>query len=773
MAVTNPAAQLASAEIKVTLQNLIFSSPPREDGRAFSVWAVETDDGAQVTATAEMEGTAWGAAGDAVVLAGRWHDHPRYGRQFQVDHIRPHIPTGGKGLIRWLCRQEGIGPVTAERVVLALGDDALEKVAADPAAVDSIADLTDRQKDAVHQAAAAYQKEHRRAEVLIWCFRHGFGPVQSEAIWREYGADAPGLLTAHPWLLTGLKGFGFLRADELARSLGVVPDAGQRMTAAVSHALEMAAQEEGHVFLMRSDLVRRTVQMLEEIARKTGYGSSSPGLPARVARAVDDLVDRRGAVEEDGRIYDPYLYHAERQVRAWLAARRTAPGLVSREEADRVAGDPEVRGGLDDVQTAAVAMALCHGASALTGGPGTGKSSSTASILAAIRKVRPGARVLLAAPTGRAARRLAEVTGEEALTIHRLLDFGPVDGGKFGFRRHAGHPLEGDFLVVDESSMADLPLMAALVIAVPPGMPVLFVGDADQLPPVGPGAPFHAITGQGLLPVARLQRIYRQGAGSPIPLAARAVNRGEMPVEVPGDRTFRVVVHPRPPRDLAGAAREAALMQLRQAMAQDVLAAVMALRQRYGFAPDEIQVLTPTRRGPCGAPALNEVLREVLNPQGRHQGIFALASGREFWLGDRVMQLTNDYNKGVFNGEQGRVVAVNVPVGIPTSQGYLEKTGFEVEFEDGSGVRRVPYWSGDAGNLELAYASTIHKSQGSEYPAVVMVVGWDSYLLLQRQLIYTGMTRASRHLIVIAEEGALERAVATVDGVQRNQVLTM
>lgn len=766
-----PATAGSEVEVLATLKTLIFSSPPRQNGSCFSVWAVESDEG-EFTATAPLPGDAWGSPGDDVVLVGQWQDHPRYGRQLAVTSVRPFVPAGAKGLIRWLTRQPGIGQVTATKVVRALGDEAMAIISQDPAAVDKIPGLTGPQREAVRLAAAQYQQDRARAEVLVWCHRYGFGPAQAEAIWEAWQEAAPEILAQDPWALTSLDGFGFLTADDLARRLGVAPHAPARMEAATEHVLRSAASDEGHVYLPRPELVRRTVELLKDIARRTGYGGGDPvTLANAIQKAVDAMVGREDLIcAPPDRVYLRWLYDAEDTVRSWLVRRRQAPGLLSPDEARAIAFDPEVRGKLDEVQAGAVAMALANGASVLTGGPGTGKTATTRAVLAAIRRVKPKAKILLAAPTGRAARRMSEVTGEPAQTIHRLLEFGP-DGDTWTFHRDARYPLEGDYLIIDETSMVDIQLMAALVRAIPPGMGVLFVGDADQLPPVGPGAPFHAIVNKGLLPVTRLERIYRQGAGSPIPVAARAVNKGMVPREVPGDRTLRIVVHQRPPRHLAGQAREEAARKVRQRMADDVLLAVRALRDKYGFAPDEIQVLTPSRRGACGTAELNQRLRAELNPDGKHRGMYVAPSGREFWLGDRVMQVTNNYRKGVFNGEQGRVVEVNVPVRILTPKGVIERTGFVVEFDDGAGGRRVPYYSGDAHELDLAYATTIHKSQGSEYPAVVMVMGWDSFLLLQRQLLYTGITRASRHLIIIAEEGTLARAVETVDGVVRFQAL--
>lgn len=763
-----PAGAGAPIALQATLVRPLFSAPGDGNGRQpFSVWAVAVGEGGafqEVRAVAELEASAWGAEGDEVVLAGEWCEHPRYGRQFRAESVRPALPRGARGLARWLARQGGIGPATASKVVCELGAGALDRVLEDPACLEPLG-LARPQREAVRRAAGLFRQNRVREEVLLFCHQVGLGPVQADAVFREFGPRAPERLRENPWALAALDRFGFLTADSVARVLGVDPASPARLQAALRHILHEATYEEGHVYLPAGDLLERAFLALRDVALKTGYGRGRgaecrEGLP----RALEALRAATGGVAlvdapEGRRAYLPRLRWAEEAVAAWLAGRRSGSGLVGLEAARGLA--ERFRGGLDGVQTGAVAMALSSRASILTGGPGTGKTTCADALAAALVEGLgllaggPRDEVALAAPTGRAARRLAEVTGLEARTIHRLLEYSPaveafrVD--RLGCR----------FLVADECSMVDLPLMAELLTRVPESCSVLFVGDADQLPPVGPGAPFHEIARKDLLPGAKLERIYRQGEGSAIAVNAREVNAGRAPRPVAGDPGYsqRLYPRPRPPR------REALARETRERMARDAVEAVAGLL-REGRAPGDIQVLVPTKRGPAGVRELNERLRQVLNPRGRERGAFPLPGGRELWVGDRVMQLENDYDRMVFNGEIGEVAEI-----LPPAPGERDPAGFVVRFESGSGAVGVKYGRDEAGQVALAYAATVHKAQGCEFPAVVLLVGWDSYLLLKRNLLYTAFTRARERLVVLAEEGALERAAATEDDSVRYQDL--
>ena len=767
------AASAALTALRAELVREIFASP--DPDRPFAVWAViDMDDGASCTAKGEF--AAWGEPGDVVRLQGEWADDPRYGRQFQAQCLLPDVPEGAgeEGLARWLERQPGIGHVTARQVSAAVGDGGIEALAGDQEALARChSAVPSRFHEPLRAAAARAKDDLDRARVVAWCLGHGLGQARAQAVWDAFGADAVARVTADPWGLADLDGFGFALADAVASALGVAPLSGGRLRTAVVHAVREAAGEEGHVYMPGGEVVQRAERALRDIAAKTGYGGGVEGaLPVGLARAMQAAVAATSLDSADGgrRVYLPHLHRAEETVREWIAAASAADaqGLCSPAEAQVLGALPEVRGPLDDVQAGAVAQALCRRASVLTGGPGTGKTTVTRAVIAGARLLGlKDAEILLAAPTGRAARRMHEVTGLPAGTIHRLLEYSPAEG----FRRNAEEPLEGRLLVVDEGSMIDMPLMAALLTAVPAGMSVLFVGDADQLPPVGPGAPFHHLCREAPLPVARMERIYRTDAGGAVAGAAREVNAGRAPEAPASDPVFRAAVFPRAPRHLPEAKREAIGRKTREAMAARVVEEVRRLLAA-GARPADVQVLAPMRKGPLGTPALNAALRPVLNPSAGRGGVFrSKGGGREFWVGDRVVQGRNDYDKGVFNGEQGTVVAAGVPVRVKVRGVEVDRPGFVVEYPDGDGVRRAEYWAGDAGDVSLAFACTVHKAQGGEFPHVVFAIGWDAFKLLSRCLVYTAVSRARDTLTLVREEGALEYAAAHAEDVRRYQRL--
>ena len=763
------------AGLRAELLRCTFSSNDPE--RPFAVWALRSADAAALGGdfTAKGDFAAWGEPGDVVRLSGRWVDDPRYGLQFAAEALVPDLPEPGSvaGLAAWLERCKGIGRATAALVAAAVGEGGIDAFADDAAALGrALGAVPSRYHEPLRAASARAREDRGRARVLAWCLGHGLGQARSQVVWEALGGGAIDRITQDPWSLADLDGFGFRLADGVAAALGVHPLGASRLRAAVVHAVREAAAEEGHVYLPGGEVVRRADADLRDIAAKTGYGRGSEGaLPAGLARAMAVATTgvAGGLVSEDGgrRIYLPWLREAEAAVREWFDAARSdaEAGLAPEDRAAAVAARSGVRGALDDVQLAAVAGALSRRVSVLTGPPGTGKTTVTRAVLAAAGLLGVAAAgCLLTAPTGRAAKRMAEVTGRPAQTIHRLLEYNPA----LGWGRNADCPLDGRLLIVDEASMIDMALMARLLSAVPPRMSVLFVGDADQLPPVGPGAPFHHLCSGGTLPVARLERIYRTDAGGAVARAAREIGAGRVPSAIPGDPAYRDAVFPRAPRGTPDAQREAFGRRVRGQMAARLVDEVRRLLAA-GVSADDVQVLTPLRKGPLGVSALNDRLRDVLNPAGDRAGVFRSKSGREFRVGDRVVHGRNDYGKGIFNGEIGRVAAVNVPVRIPGQERAHQ--GFEVEYADGEGVRRVPYWSRDCGDLSLAFASTVHKAQGGEYPHVVFAVAWDAYKLLDRCLVYTAVSRARDGLFVVREAGALERAAANGTETRRYQWL--
>ncbi len=727
-----------------------------DPARPFAVWAViDVDGGAACTAKGEF--SAWGEPGDVVRLHGEWGDDPRYGRQFAAHGLLPDVPGGAgeEGLARWLERQPGLGRGTARQAAGAVGEGGIEDLAGtDQAALGrALAAVPPRFHDALRAAADRARDDLNRARVTAWCLGHGLGQARAQAVWDAFGADAIERVSADPWCLTDLDGFGFILADGVAAALGVAPLARNRLRAATVHAMREAATEDGHVYLPGGEVVQRADRTLRHIAAETGYGQGTEAaMPAGLARALQGAVadGTLDSAEGGRRVYLPHLRRAEETVREWIAdaAAEDAQGLCSPAEARALAARPEVRGPLDDVQAGAVVQALCRRASVLTGGSGTGKALTTRAVIAGARMIGVADKdILLAAPTGRAARRMHEVTGLPAKTIHRLLEYSPIEG----FRHNAEAPLDGRLLVVDEASMIDMPLMAALLAAVPGKMSVLFVGDADQLPPVGPGAPFHHLCRVAPLPVARLERIYRTDAGGSVARAAREVNAGRAPEAPAGDPAFRATIFPRASRDLPKVRQEETNRRTRAKMAAEVVAEVRRLLAE-GARPAEVQVLVPMRKGSLGTGETNAALRPVLNPLAGQAGggVFRTkGGGREFWVGDRFVQGRNDYDKGVFNGEQGTVVAAGVAVKVTVRNVEVDRPGFIVEYPDGAGVRRAVYWAGDSGDVSLAFASTVHKAQGGEFPHVVFALAWDSFKLLSRCLVYTAVSRARDTLTLV------------------------
>lgn len=677
--------------------------------------------------------------GESLDLTGRWTSHPKYGRQFEVRSYRTVLPATVQGIERYLGSGliKGIGPKTAERIVAHFGVETLEVIDADPARLIEVPGLGPKRTESI---AAAWEEQRAIKEVMVFLQSVDVSTSLAVRVYKKYGDASIGVVKNEPYRLANeVWGIGFKTADAVARAVGIPHDSPERIKAALQYTLSEAG-DGGHCFLPAPNLIADTVELL-------GLGAEP------VARALDELAEAAEHVIADqvpagestvpARYLAPF-YHAERGLAAGLLALLRSEGdrlgVFAAVDWDRAFAWVERRrsASLAPEQAEAVKLALTERVAVLTGGPGCGKSFTVASIVDLARA--KGGKVMLAAPTGRAAKRLAELTGHEATTLHRLLELRP--GGDAAFDRD--NPLDVDLLVVDESSMLDTILANKLVKAVPPGAHLLLVGDVDQLPSVGAGEVLRDVLAAEAIPRVRLTKIFRQAAESGVVANAHRVNRGQGPV-LTGYKDF---FH------FASEDNEAVADQVVDIVANRIPA-------RFGLDPvRDVQVLTPMHRGGPGAGNLNLKLQEALTP-GREGLPERRYGGRVYRVGDKVIQIRNNYAKGaagVFNGTVGTVTALD-----PEAQTLTVRTD---EDED------VGYEFSELDELVHAYAITVHRSQGSEYPAVVVPVTTSAWTMLQRNLLYTAITRAKRLVVLVGSKQALAVAVRTAGTGKRHTGLT-
>ena len=656
------------------------------------------------------------ASGEAIQAGGVWVRDRTHGMQFQAAWVRTAAPTSAEGLEKYLASGllKGIGPHFARRLVAAFGAEVFDVIETAP---DRLRDVEGIGPQRALRISDGWRSQRAVRDIMVFLHGLGVGTSRAQRIYKTYGIDAIPILRDNPYRLArDIHGIGFVVADKMAAKLGIAATAMIRIRAGVGYALAKA-MDEGHCGLPEGELVTQAATLLEV---PTALVDEALALEIGAGRAWSAI-----ASVDETLVFLATLHAAERAIAEHLTAIAAGATPWPAIDADKALAWAGAQHGiaLADEQRAAVALALRSKLLVLTGGPGVGKTTVLKTILQILmaKRVRP----LLCAPTGRAAKRLAEVTGLEARTIHRLLEVNPRDGR---FRRDERTPLDGDLVVVDEASMVDVPLMHALVRAVPRTAALLVVGDADQLPSVGPGQVLADLLASRAIPVARLTTVFRQAAASRIVAAAHQVNAGLMPQTTPEGESgdFYLV-------DAADAERAA----------ERVLALVRErIPRRFGLDPvRDIQVLCPMNRGAAGAKALNLALQAALNPHGTPR---LERFGSAFAPGDKVMQVENDYDKEVYNGDIGRVVSVDV------------EAGALVVDVDG---REIAYDAGELDRLVLAYATTIHKAQGSEYPAVVVPLTTEHYPMLQRRLIYTAITRGRRLVVVVGPKKALGIAV--------------
>lgn len=649
--------------------------------------------------------------GETIRARGHWTNHKQFGRQFAVESfesVLPHTLVGiqkylGSGLIK------GIGPKFAERIVAKFGAKTFEVIDQYSAKLRDVDGIGPERARRIKEAWVA-QKSIR--DIMIFLQGHGISSAQAAKIYKQYGDGALAQVQENPYQLArDIPGIGFKTADGIAAKLGIARDSLHRLKAGLIHVLEEATGD-GHACLPRDLLVRTAAELLtSEIAPLENA--------LKLLALAGDVV-----VEEDA-VYLTGLHRCEREIAARLNQLRLRPVDLPPIQIENALAWVQTRTGvaLAEAQRLAVRTALTEKLTVITGGPGVGKTTIVNSLVQILRAKH--ARVLLAAPTGRAAKRLSETTGAAAQTIHRLLRYNPHEGG---FAHHERRPLPADMVIIDEASMLDLPLAYHLLRAVPPTASLVFVGDVDQLPSVGPGNFLRDLIESERAAVVRLTEIFRQARHSLIITNAHRVNRGELPdlQTKTADADFFFLEQPDPDKVVA---------TIRELCAE-------RLPRRFGFDPmRDVQVLTPMHKGLCGAENLNRELQAALNPRGPQLERY----GRLYRVGDRVMQIRNNYDKDVFNGDLGRIQKLDL---------------IEQELTVDLDGRAVAYDFTDLDELVPAYAITVHKSQGNEYPCVIVPLLTQHYLLLQRNLLYTAITRGKKLVILIGSRKALHLAVA-------------
>ena len=704
-----------------TIEDIVF----RNEENGWTVASFHLDGSGRVSAVGIMP---FLAAGEHVILDGELTEHRDYGEQIKVTAYEISMPQTRSALEKYLGSGmiKGIGPATAKLIVRKFGTETLDIMEAEPHRLTEIPGIGPK-KAAMIAESFAMQNEMRAA--LIFLQGAGLTPALAMKVYRAYGDQSERVLRTNPYRLADeIDGVGFQTADGIARSLGFQADNPDRLASGVRYVLSQAAANMGHVYLPQHELTARAAEVL-------GVQQAQADAAIRAMRLADQLIFE--TVDDISAVYLPRLYRVECETVALILKRRNAPQKkqLSAAEMERSIARCERKLGvtLGQAQREAVAKAVSGDLTVITGGPGTGKTTSINCIL---EMLEGGGTVELCAPTGRAAKRMSEATGRSARTIHRLLEYG---GEVEGFKRDEENPIKADTVVVDEMSMVDIFLMRALLRAVKPGARLILVGDADQLPSVGAGNVLRDLIDSGAVPVARLNEIFRQAQQSRIVVNAHRINRGEYPLIQNRDTDFFLE---------------------RRESAAEVSQSVVALVQRRlpGFLGVDslrgVQVMAPMKKGALGVFQLNRVLQEALNPPSREKPELPRGDG-VFRLGDKVMQVRNDYElewtrgdehgDGVFNGDIGYIVRL--------SRTDREMT---VEFDDG---RRAVYDDSMLDELELSYCISVHKSQGSEFDAVVLPLLNGPQMLLTRNLLYTAVTRAKRLVVIVGREACMRGMV--------------
>jgi exodeoxyribonuclease V alpha subunit len=654
--------------------------------------------------------------GEYVDCVGNWFNDKVYGLQFKSERLSVVHPTTLEGIQKYLGSGmiKGIGPHFADKLVTAFAEQVFEVIEESP---EKLLALPGIGRKRMLQVVAGWGEQKVVREIMVFLQSYGVGTSRAVRIYKTYGNDAVAKVSENPYRLAlDIHGMGFKSADTIAQKIGIPKESAIRAQAGVRHVLQESSGE-GHCANERETLIEAASALLE--------------IPAEIIRtAIDTEIEEKNLVNDklDGKdlIYLSRLHQSEIGVAKNLMRLSSGSTIWAQIEPEDAISMVQKKLAiiLSQSQRKAVELALSSKCLVITGGPGVGKTTIVNSILQIIRA--KDAKILLCAPTGRAAKRLSETTGMQAKTIHRLLEFDPKI---FGFKRGKENPLQADIVVVDESSMIDVVLMNQLLRAIPSGAALLLVGDVDQLPSVGPGSVLADIIDSDVIPVVSLTEIFRQAASSKIIVNAHRINQGLMPLKMERQEelTDFYFVPAETPEDIG-----------------DKVLQIVCERipKRFGFDPiKDVQVLTPMNRGGLGTRSLNIELQKRLNPDA---GVRISKFGSDYGVGDKVIQTVNNYDKEVFNGDIGQVIEMD-----------LEESELLIEFDG----RSVVYSLNELDEISLAYATSIHKSQGSEYAAVVIPLSMQHYMLLERNLLYTGVTRGKSLVVVVGQPRALHMAI--------------
>ena len=698
-------------KIKCTIERITFQNP--ENGYSVLQTTIKGYREEQTVVGIFHEVT----VGAVLTVEGNWHVDKRYGRQFAAEKWTEELPADIIGIEKYLGSGlvKGIGPKMAKLIVKHFGLETFEVIEND---ADRLFEVPGIGKGRVGKIRDSWEKQKDVKDIMVFLQGHGVSSTYAAKIYKQYGKDSIEKVQNNPYCLADdIWGIGFKTADGIAEKLGYEKNDSRRCRSGILYTLSKLS-EDGHVYSEREQLIKSAKELLQ--------ADEEP-----ITQVLDQMIASEDLMLDEEAIFLPPFYYAEVGVANKLRRLIETPMGNIFDNGGTVTDDVSQRQGqieYDEVQLSAIRKAIGSKVMVLTGGPGTGKTTTTLGIIASFETL--GQRILLAAPTGRAAKRMSEATGKEAKTIHRLLEFNPAEG----YGRNEENPLDGDLLIVDESSMIDIILMNSLLKAVPLSMRLILVGDIDQLPSVGAGNVLRDIIDSGAVPVIRLTRIFRQAQSSRIVTNAHKINQGIFP-DISNGRTsdFFFVKEEDPER-----------------ASQEIVNIVRnRIPKAYHVSTNDIQVLAPMQRSVVGATNLNIALQEAINPVGDSLS----RGGFRYRQGDRVMQIRNNYDKDVFNGDIGTVEHVD-----------MEERTLTVSFDGNS----IEYEDSELDELTLAYATTIHKSQGSEYPVVVMPLLMTHFVMLQRNLVYTGITRAKKICIIVGTTKALAYAIHNMMVLKRN-----